>query len=100
MRVCRVLYTYYLGIANYEQFQLNVSIDYPRNDQSAVWGRCSASIFGAIFITLLRLRRDGCSKTWACLIFSQADLANIIPNLRLTIFGALIIIFSRPSRKA
>src|SRR5258708_30127185 len=26
--VTGVLYTYYLGIANYEQFQLNVSIDY------------------------------------------------------------------------
>jgi branched-chain amino acid transport system permease protein len=25
--------------------------------------------------------------------FSQADLANIIPNLRLVIFGALIILF-------
>jgi ABC-type branched-subunit amino acid transport system permease subunit len=27
-RVCGVLYTYYFGIANYEQFQLIVSIDY------------------------------------------------------------------------
>ena len=26
--VCGVLYTYYLGIANYEQFQIGVSIDY------------------------------------------------------------------------
>src|SRR5256885_2886244 len=26
--VTGVLYTYYLGIANYEQFQINVSIDY------------------------------------------------------------------------
>ena len=30
--VCGVLYTYYFGIANYEQFQLIVSIDYPRHD--------------------------------------------------------------------
>jgi len=27
------------------------------------------------------------------LFLSQADLANIIPNLRLVIFGALIILF-------
>ena len=32
-------------------------------------------------------------ESFGGLIFSQADLANIIPNLRLILFGALIIFF-------
>ena len=91
--VTGVLYTYYLGIANYEQFQINVSIDYLAMIIIGGLGSVLGSILGAIFVTLLpiatRLGLEGIGS----LIFSQADLANIIPNLRLVMFGGLIILF-------
>ena len=51
--VTGVLYTYYLGIANYEQFQLDVSIDYLAMIIIGGLGSVLGSIFGAIFVTLL-----------------------------------------------
>ena len=51
--VCGVLYTYYFGIANYEQFQLVVSIDYLAMIIIGGLGSVLGSIFGAIFVTLL-----------------------------------------------
>src|SRR6201987_3468025 len=75
--VTGVLYTYYLGIANYEQFQINVSIDYLAMVIIGGLGSILGSILGAVFVTLV----------------PQADLANITPNLRLILFGGLIIFF-------
>src|SRR6202790_4302893 len=51
--VTGVLYTYYLGIANYEQFQLTVSIDYLAMVIIGGLGSILGSILGAIFVTLL-----------------------------------------------
>ena len=51
--VCGVLYTYYFGIANYEQFQLIVSIDYLAMIIIGGLGSVLGSIFGAVFVTLL-----------------------------------------------
>src|SRR5262249_16409001 len=51
--VTRVLYTYYLGIANYEQFQLGVSIDFLAMIIIGGLGSVLGSIFGAVFVTLL-----------------------------------------------
>src|SRR5436853_6528389 len=51
--VTGVLYTYYLGIANYEQFQLVVSIDYLAMVIIGGLGSILGSILGAIFGTLL-----------------------------------------------
>ena len=51
--VCGVLYTYYLGIANYEQFQIIVSIDYLAMIIIGGLGSVLGSILGAIFVTLL-----------------------------------------------
>ena len=48
-----MLYTYYLGIANYEQFQIGVSIDYLAMIIIGGLGSVLGSIFGAIFVTLL-----------------------------------------------
>jgi branched-chain amino acid transport system permease protein len=91
--VTGVLYTYYLGIANYEQFQIGVSIDYLAMIIIGGLGSVLGSILGAIFVTLLpivtRLTLEGLGS----FIWSAGDLANIIPNLRLVIFGALIIGF-------
>src|SRR5262250_2511223 len=91
--VTGVLYTYYLGVANYEQFQIGVSIDYLAMIIIGGLGSVLGSIFGAIFVTLLPIVTRWFLESFGGLIFSQADLANIIPNLRLILFGGLIIFF-------
>ena len=91
--VTGVLYTYYLGIANYEQFQIGVSIDYLAMIIIGGLGSVLGSIFGAIFVTLLPIATRWTLEAFGGLIFSPADLANLIPNLRLVIFGTLIILF-------
>jgi branched-chain amino acid transport system permease protein len=91
--VTGVLYTYYLGVANYEQFQINVSIDYLAMIIIGGLGSVLGSIFGAIFVTMLPIATRWMLESLGGLIFSPSELANIIPNLRLVIFGALIIIF-------
>jgi len=91
--VTGVLYTYYLGIANYEQFQLTVSIDYLAMIIIGGLGSILGSIFGAIFVTLLPILTRWFLEDFGWLFFSQADLLNAIPNLRLIMFGGLIIFF-------
>jgi len=91
--VTGVLYTYYLGIANYEQFQITVSIDYLAMIIIGGLGSILGSIFGAIFVTLLPIVTRWFLESFGGLMFSPADLANIIPNLRLILFGGLIIFF-------
>ena len=91
--VTGVLYTYYLGIANYEQFQIGVSIDYLAMIIIGGLGSVLGSILGAIFITLLPIATRWTLESLGGLVFSQADLLNIIPNLRLVMFGGLIILF-------
>jgi branched-chain amino acid transport system permease protein len=91
--VTGVLYTYYLGIANYEQFQINVSIDYLAMIIIGGLGSVLGSIFGAVFVTLLPIVARWVLEALGGLFFSPADLLNIIPNLRLVIFGSLIVVF-------
>src|SRR6058998_733071 len=91
--VTGVLYTYFLGIANYEQFQITVSIDYLAMIIIGGLGSVLGSIFGAIFVTLLPIAIRYAMEALGGLVFSQASVLNIIPNLRLILFGALIIFF-------
>src|SRR5437899_2616950 len=91
--VTGVLYTYYLGIANYEQFQLTVSIDYLAMVIIGGLGSILGSILGAIFVTLLPILTRWFLEDYGWLFFAQQDLQNAIPNLRLILFGALIIFF-------
>ena len=91
--VTGVLYTYYLGIANYEQFQLDVSIDYLAMVIIGGLGSILGSILGAIFVTMLPIVTRWFLEDFGWLFFSQADLLNLIPDLRLIMFGALIIFF-------
>ena len=91
--VAGVLESYYLGIANYEQFQLDVSIDYLAMVIIGGLGSVLGSIFGAVFVTLLPIATRWALQSSGSLFFSEADLANIIPSLRLVIFGSLIIFF-------
>jgi branched-chain amino acid transport system permease protein len=91
--VTGVLYTYYLGIANYEQFSLTVSIDYLAMIIIGGLGSILGSILGAIFITMLPIVTRWFLEDYGWLFFSSGDLLNAIPNLRLIMFGGLIIFF-------
>src|SRR5919198_3186987 len=91
--VAGVLYTYYLGIANYEQFQIAVSIDYLAMIIIGGLGSVLGSVFGAIFVTLLPILIRYGMEAFGGMFFSSAMVLNIIPNLRLIVFGALIIFF-------
>ena len=91
--VTGVLYTYYLGIANYEQFTIVTSIDYLAMIIIGGLGSILGSILGAIFVTLLPIAIRLGMENWGVLLFSGADINNIIPNLRLIGFGGLIILF-------
>jgi branched-chain amino acid transport system permease protein len=91
--VTGVLYTYYLGIANYEQFQIVTSIDYLAMIIIGGLGSVLGSIFGAIFVTLLPILIRYAMEAFGGLVMSQQAVLNTIPNLRLILFGALIIVF-------
>jgi branched-chain amino acid transport system permease protein len=91
--VTGVLYTYYLGVANYEQFQIVTSIDYLAMIIIGGLGSVLGSIFGAAFITLLPIVIRYAMEAFGGLFFSPSAILNIIPNLRLILFGALIIFF-------
>ena len=88
-----VLYTYFLGIANYEQFQIGVSIDYLAMIIIGGLGSVLGSIFGAIFVTLLPIVIRLGMEAFGGVFLSQQTVLNLIPNLRLMMFGALIIFF-------
>jgi branched-chain amino acid transport system permease protein len=91
--VTGVLYTYFLGIANYEQFQLGVSIDYLAMIIIGGLGSVQGSIFGAFFITLLPIVIRRLMESFGGVFFEPQTVLNLIPNLRVMLFGVLIIFF-------
>jgi branched-chain amino acid transport system permease protein len=91
--VTGVLESYYLGIANYEQFQIDVSIDYLAMVIIGGLGSVLGSVYGAIFVTLLPIATRLFLEHFGSILFPGADLLNVISNLRLVIFGGLIIFF-------
>jgi branched-chain amino acid transport system permease protein len=91
--VAGALESYYLGIANYEQFQLDVSIDYLAMVIIGGLGSVLGSIFGALFVTLLPIATRWLLNGFGGLFLTQANLDQLVPQLRLVIFGGLIIFF-------
>jgi branched-chain amino acid transport system permease protein len=91
--VAGALESYYLGIANYEQFQIDVSIDYLAMVIIGGLGSVLGSIFGAIFVTLLPIATRWLLDGLGGLFLTQANLDALVPQLRLVIFGGLIIFF-------
>src|SRR5262249_16467382 len=91
--VAGVLESYYLGIANYEQFQIDVSIDYLAMVIIGGLGSVLGSIFGALFVTLLPIATRFLLDGFGGLVLAQANLDKLVPQLRLVIFGGLIIFF-------
>jgi branched-chain amino acid transport system permease protein len=91
--VTGVLYTYYLGIANYEQFQITVSIDYLAMIIIGGLGSILGSVFGAVFITLLPIAISWLIEGIGGAFFDSSQLVQAISNVRLILFGVLIIFF-------
>ena len=91
--VTGVLYTYFLGIANYEQFQINVSIDYLAMIIIGGLGSVLGSVLGAMFVTLLPIVIRLGMEAFGGVFLAPQTVLNLIPNLRLMMFGALIIFF-------
>ncbi len=91
--VCGVLYTYYLGIANYEQFQIGVSIDYLAMIIIGGLGSVLGSILGAVFVTMLPIVLRLAMEPLAGLFFSPGEMSSVIASTRLVLFGGLIILF-------
>src|SRR5499426_3332476 len=91
--VCGVLYTYYLGIANYEQFQIGVSIDYLAMIIIGGLGSVLGSILGAVFVTMLPIVIRLLMEPLAGLFFTAGELSSIVASTRLLLFGGLIILF-------
>lgn len=91
--VCGVLYTYYLGIANYEQFQIVVSIDYLAMIIIGGLGSVLGSILGAVFVTMLPIALRLAMEPLAGLFFSPGEMSSVIASTRLVLFGGLIIFF-------
>ncbi len=91
--VCGVLYTYYLGIANYEQFQIGVSIDYLAMIIIGGLGSVLGSVLGAVFVTMLPIVIRLLMEPLAGLFFSSGELSSIVASTRLVLFGGLIIFF-------
>ncbi len=91
--VTGVLYTYYLGIATYEQFQIVVSIDFLAMCIIGGLGSVIGSILGAFFITLLPMVIRIVMENFGPLFMDPNDLPTIIGQLRLMFFGGLIMMF-------
>jgi branched-chain amino acid transport system permease protein len=91
--VCGVLYTYYFGIANYEAFQIVVSIDYLAMVIIGGLGSVLGSVLGAIFVTALPVIIRLAVEAFGGYIWDPAALSAVAASMRLVIFGALIIFF-------
>src|SRR5262249_458048 len=91
--VCGVLYTYYFGIANYEAFQIGVSIDFLAMIIIGGLGSVLGSILGAIFVTMLPIVLRLAMEPLGGLFFNAGQLSSIIASTRLILFGCLIILF-------
>jgi branched-chain amino acid transport system permease protein len=91
--VCGVLYTYYFGIANYEAFQIGVSIDYLAMIIIGGLGSVLGTILGAIFVTMLPIVIRLAMEPLAGLFFTAGEMSSIIASTRLVLFGCLIIFF-------
>ena len=91
--VAGVMATYYYGIANYEAFQLPISIDYLAMVIIGGLGSVLGSVFGAVFITLLPFGVRVFMETVGVFFIDGNYLAQVIAQMRLIIFGGLIIFF-------
>lgn len=90
---CGVMYTYYFGIANYEAFQLPISIDFLAMCIIGGLGSVLGSIYGAVFVTLLPIIIRFFMETVGVYFVDPSYLPQVIAQMRLILFGVLIIFF-------
>jgi branched-chain amino acid transport system permease protein len=93
--VAGALWTYYLRIANYENFTLIVSIEYLAMIIIGGLGNVLGAVLGAIFIKLFPIVLDISVVRIAEGVFgvSYGAVANFLANFQLFVFGGLIIAF-------
>ncbi len=93
--VAGALWTYYLRIANYENFTLVVSVEYLTMIIIGGLGSVLGAVLGAIFIKLLPIVLDITVIGVAKHVFgiSYENVANFLANFQLLVFGGLIIFF-------
>jgi branched-chain amino acid transport system permease protein len=82
----------YLGVANYEMFTLTVSIEYLAMVAIGGLGIMLGSVLGAVFVTVLPLAIQDLLTRFNGL-FGVNDVAAFTSQLRLALFGALIMVF-------
>ena len=82
----------YLGVANYEMFTLTVSIEYLAMVAIGGLGLMLGSVFGAVFVTVLPLAIQDLLTRFDDVI-PVDDPAAFTSQLRLVLFGALIMLF-------
>jgi branched-chain amino acid transport system permease protein len=82
----------YLGVANYEMFTLTVSIEYLAMVAIGGLGIVLGSVLGAVFVTVLPLAIQDLLTRFDDLV-PVDDVAAFTSQLRLTLFGALIMVF-------
>jgi branched-chain amino acid transport system permease protein len=70
-----------------------VSVDYLAMIIIGGLGSVQGSIFGAFFITLLPIVIRRLMESFGGVFFDPGTVLNLIPNLRVMLFGALIIFF-------
>jgi branched-chain amino acid transport system permease protein len=97
--VTGVLYAHYLGVANYEQFDLATTVDFLAMIIIGGLGSILGSIFGAIFITVLPMVLRAVADvvgSGILLVFPTANVSYVVQSItaiKLILFGVLIIVF-------
>jgi branched-chain amino acid transport system permease protein len=93
--IAGVLYTYYYGMASYEAFTLNISIEFLAMIIIGGLGSILGSIFGAFFVTLLPIFLERGLQMIGAGLFGLRDqnLVATSSSLKVMIFGALIMFF-------
>jgi len=90
--VAGTLYCFYYEVANYESFTIVISIDYLAMVIIGGLGSVLGAIYGAVFIFLLPIVLD-ITGSWVGNTFFGGANTEIIANLQVVSFGALIIFF-------
>lgn len=93
--VSGALWTYYLRIANYENFTLLTSIEYLAIIIIGGLGSIFGAVLGAIFIKLFPILLDLTVVNVSDKVFGipYENVADFLANSQLFLFGALIILF-------
>ena len=91
--VAGALWAYHTAFVSVEAFDFDMLIQYLAMVIIGGLGSVLGSIFGAMFVTLLPIVIRYAMEAFSGVLFSDATVHNLIPALRLTLFGALIIVF-------